>query len=1080
MASLEENDVLSPLEDSRRFLTMDRQLLALFQVLGNGVISGWDVTLRSGLTVAVSPGTGNISFMGARTTDPTSVVGLAPNSTNYIYASATNQTRFDNSVSFTSDTVLFGANQSILLAKVTTNASSVVSVDTTVRTDIGFIAVIKDLINKHRHRGGLDNPSKIDLASEVIGQLPGFRIAGLDSAQIISGRLDPARVPTLEHGDLLYSGVLTHAQLDSFVRNLSNPNARLLGELSATNMLQLWMAQKHIWNDCDSQTDNLLVMIPGISPDSFTDFNATTAIVDKFHHTISGVPALQGQLLTTTFRTKVDFDSAFLNVNVQTGTLNQTTSFFKLTKPFSETIVDGFDNVFYDGTTFPGWTLETIASNNQSSFTSDASEKVDGAFSAKLNLNQSFTIQATKFFTVQDWTNYNELQVSIQTLSEAHGQIFFSILGGTQQSPTVLASFQLLNQNQVTAGFVTIVQDLLAVTRTAVIGVRIYTDTALGWDLSPVTLNIDAIKLNNNLFFTPAGVMRFRYETPQSSKWASISWDADLNGGSIQVRSRSAPNFAILDQSSAIPFQPATTTSGADPLVVDNPCIEFEMTLATNVSKTATPVVRSVTISYISNNQNTGLSIDTTQDFLRATKFGNTIVQDPGDVLIDGRIDVGDVVYGHPTSLQQVDSFGTPVFGVTGSALFLSPSQAATTDFISRQPSMNGVTTAQKLSDRTYLLTDTMNDRVLLFDKNGSLVNGLASNNVRNLTSLYPLTATFNPTNGILYICWSTNVSLKGIDLSQMTIRGSGVVIPLSNSIDSVSRVQGVNSDLASSNVVAVVLAGAHVSELKDFLSSTGVTDSRLFLEVGANAAKEGVDLTSPNFATLTGPRGMNIFVGNVKFIAGIFRPISVNITAAGNWLIGNAKPLATDASGGDLVTGVGKSEITSTVELNPLTGLTVFSDDSVDFTIETLGAAIEFSNGRYVAVSGIVQDKTNATTSSSTTTTPGQGTTAAASPVSATQALAGYRGRTKIIEKASGRVVFEQPTSDGTFGADVQVDPDLNLIVIEKAFNGAIGKGRVVRLDEDGNVFFQYGLNELAAPNDVRLLSNGNLVVSS
>ncbi len=1071
LGSVELNQQLIPLEDSRRFLTIDRQLLGLFQIIGNGVLSGWDVIQRTGLTVAVSAGTGNVAFLAGETTEPRTVSGLLPNATNYVYAQPMSQTRFNRDVDFFSDPVLLTGSDVILLASVLTGGSSVISIDTSVRNDISFIEQIKQLINQHRHRGGLDNPSKIDLRTEVSGQLPGFRVEGLDAAKVVSGRIDPARIPALEHSDLLHSGVLTHAQLDSFVRDLSNPNVRLLGELAATNMLQLWMAQKHIWHDCDAHTTNTLVLIPGISPDSFTDFQATTAIIDKYQHTISGILALEGQLLTTTFRTEADFDRAYVNVNIETGT-TPSNSFFRLTKPFSETIVDSFDSVFSDQAEYSDWTLATIASNNQSSFKSDKDKKVDGAFSAKLDLDQSFKIQVTKFFsTAQDWSNYNELEISIETLSESHGQIWLSVLGGTATAPTELANFKLLNANEVTAGFQRIVQDLLSVTRTSVIGIRIYTDTALGWDLSQVTLNVDSIKLNNNLFYTPSGILRFRFETPQASKWAAISWDADLNDGAIKVRSRTAPNFSVFDQSNAIPFQPAITTSGGSPGVADNVCIEFEVTLSADVTKTASPLVRSITLSYLSSSEGKGLSIDTTDDFLRASRQANTRVLSPGDVVIDGRIDVGDIVFGHPRNLQQVDQFHTPIYGVTGSDLFISPIQAALPDLTLRQPSLNGVTTAHRLQDRSYLITDTMNDRVLLFNRDGSLIRGVASNNVHNVDKLYPLTATYNPTEETLYVCWSRNVSLSKIDLSKITLRGAGVIVPLSNSLDSVSRVQGVNTDLESSNVTAIELSAGHALEIKEFLDSSGISDSRLYVEIAPDAASEGIDSTNANYATLVGPRGMNVFVGDVKFINGVFRPISVSLTAAGNWLIGNAKPLATGTGNTDILTGTGRDEITSIVEVNPITGVGVFSDDSVDFSTTTLGNAVEYRDGRYIAVAGIQSESSSSSTTDSTTET---------SITTEADALKSFTGRVKIVEKASGRVVYDQPTSDGTYGADVQVDADENLVVIEKAFDGDFGKGRVVKVDEDGNVFFQYGLSELAAPNDVRLLANGNLMVSS
>jgi hypothetical protein len=84
------------------------------------------------------------------------------------------------------------------------------------------------------------------------------------------------------------------------------------------------------------------------------------------------------------------------------------------------------------------------------------------------------------------------------------------------------------------------------------------------------------------------------------------------------------------------------------------------------------------------------------------------------------------------------------------------------------------------------------------------------------------------------------------------------------------------------------------------------------------------------------------------------------------------------------------------------------------------------------------------------------------------------------VVEKKSGQVVSSQNTSDGTFAADVQVDEDGNLVIVEKSFANGLSQGRVVKVDQDGNVFFQFGLAEMASPNDVRILENGNMVVST
>lgn len=1115
LGSFVAGEFLDPLEDSRRMLVIDRQLLGLFQVFGNGVVAGWDLSPSGGLAISISPGRGNVSFMSGNTTDVRTVNDLTPNAINYIYVQAIETTRFDRDVRFFSETTLLTTGTQVLLGAVTTNASTVTSIDISQRADISFIEEIKTLINQHRHRGGSNNPTKIDLTQEVMGQLPGFHIDGIDASKVVSGILPPARIPLLEHSDLLDSGVLTHAQLDSFVRNLANSNTRLLGELGATNMMQLYLAFKHIWNVVDAFTTNLLVMVPGITQNSFTDFVHTTAVIDPINHLIQGVPSLGGELVATTFRTDADFNSAVFQSNIDIGT-DIISDNFKLTKPFSELIVDSFDNVFANNTAIPGWTLETIPSNNNSSFTSDSTEKVDGPFSAKLNVNQQVRVQVTKVFaTTADWTPFNEIEASIESLSQSHGKIVLQILQNKSGVLTEIDSFTLLDTNETTVGFRKVIHDLTDDTRNKIDAIRIYTDTALGWDLSSFIVNIDRIRLNNNLFYSSSGRIRFRLQTPQKSHWAAIGWTGDDFGGTIHARARSAPSFQTFDQSSSAPFSSFSSISGDDPKVPDNRCIEVEIALTPNLGKTTTPVIRSVTVSYITNSVSGGIQVDTVDQFLRATKLQNVQVVTPGDVVINGRIDVGDVVYGIQHSIQQASlattpfgtTFGTPVVGIDGTNLPLSPNEASANNVGLRQSTLNGAASVQRLIDRSYLVTDTLNDRIVIFDRNGKLIAGLGSNNVRNQTDLYPLSCVYNPKNTTLYIAWSTNVSLDTLDLSKMIISGAGLSITLSNTNDHIIQITGPLGKTAAANVSPILLSPVHASELAAFFGDASVADQRLFINIDPTAAKEGINTDNTNFSTLVGPRGLPIFVGNFIFISGLFRPINISITSTGTWLVCNAKPLLTNTAGNDPITGVPPKDVTSVIEIDPATGNILFSDNSLDFSLLTLGGCIEY-NTRYVAEAGIVEGKgppntatTNSVTASigggvvqtsntvvtgTTTTTATAGNTTTAPSTSSTTTTTDFdvlnnrRGVIKIVEKASGRVVFEQETSDGTYAADMQLDENGQLVTIEKSFTAGTSAGRVIKIDEDGNVFFQFGESDLASPNDVRVLSTGDMIVST
>jgi hypothetical protein len=56
LATFSPGDVCGATEDSRRFLTLDYNLDRYIGIIGNGIISGWEISVVSGRTVTVTFG----------------------------------------------------------------------------------------------------------------------------------------------------------------------------------------------------------------------------------------------------------------------------------------------------------------------------------------------------------------------------------------------------------------------------------------------------------------------------------------------------------------------------------------------------------------------------------------------------------------------------------------------------------------------------------------------------------------------------------------------------------------------------------------------------------------------------------------------------------------------------------------------------------------------------------------------------------------------------------------------------------------------------------------------------------------
>ena len=58
MTYFEEGDISSSKAEMQRWETIDSQLQSLYQVIGNGILEGWELTASDGLNIVITPGSG--------------------------------------------------------------------------------------------------------------------------------------------------------------------------------------------------------------------------------------------------------------------------------------------------------------------------------------------------------------------------------------------------------------------------------------------------------------------------------------------------------------------------------------------------------------------------------------------------------------------------------------------------------------------------------------------------------------------------------------------------------------------------------------------------------------------------------------------------------------------------------------------------------------------------------------------------------------------------------------------------------------------------------------------------------------
>ena len=179
---------ITPDMERRRYLSLDVQLDALFSVLGNGVISGWEITTTAPPGVSTQPnsiyitaGSGHINSLACETLSFSVISNLSGGTStfpgiNYIYASTTDATPLTKEVHFFFSNTPLSQDNIIAIGLVTITGTTI-TINTADRVPIGFLSVLLASLVAHRH--GKDGISAIDLASEVKGILASENIGDI-------------------------------------------------------------------------------------------------------------------------------------------------------------------------------------------------------------------------------------------------------------------------------------------------------------------------------------------------------------------------------------------------------------------------------------------------------------------------------------------------------------------------------------------------------------------------------------------------------------------------------------------------------------------------------------------------------------------------------------------------------------------------------------------------------------------------------------------------------------------------------------------------------------------------------------
>ena len=1075
------NSPLNVQKEIDRFVVIDKQLYGLYNVFGNGVISGWTVNFSGfsdddGITVSVSEGLGIIKYMASQTDLPGYVSNLPPNSISDIYAVLTGDTLLDRTVSFISSSFPISADDKIRIARVATGDNSVLYVDNNVRDLIGFEEIIKEKIDKHRHRG---TPSKIDLRNETKNQLPGARISDLDASQVTSGVFGKNRIPIIDHNQLYHNGLLTHEALDSFVRTLSQSNKELLGEISSSNFIKTILFLKYIYPDVDKHFINELAILPGISPDSYIDFDSSTANINVLEGCISGKPVSVGMYTSIYWNNDQSFlNNRFISKNhdnilgdmiIENDTVSLRRSSDAIKSIVNFDVLVNMANVF---------NLELLIIDNTQKAT--VVQKGDGNIAAELGGGASLVYYYRKNFSQDRWFDldgsYDKIIVKIKTSEQIHKPLYMYFVNGSNQSnihgetygsiergdisgsKVPSSDIMILAQDENMTDFKEFEVDISNLGITELSQITFYTEDNF-------TFYVDDIYAIREDMVVRNGSINFRYVTQSNVVFHSLFFDAHVPENTLmRVRVKTASSEDGLNRSEwSYPINSGSV------IALSGSASEIEVYMETDVSQNYTPVLDNLELRMMVDSNVSGFMIDEEQDWVRGDMKNLEIldsIEESKSILgILHPINVNGKYFSINNTISELNDRNEGVLGFGGSLMPISPSQAKRWD----NRSLRGfklVSSIIRKYNKNFLITDLYNNRVLEISSNGRLIKGFGSSYTTD-NQLYPVSCVYNPRNHILTIVLTKNATIQDITNIRLYV-GSSVVRLTENDVL-------VNSNKSSGKVIEIQLSR------DTYLRLSGVSDN-LSVNFDANAFSESIVFPfsessgANNIYSAIG--GMVCFVGDFTYIDNILHPVSVIESSSGNWIILNSSIHYEDKSYEDE-----SVTVPDLFEINPNNlgdRSNLLSLNNIKFSDFSLGSILEYSKDRFI-VAGLQSGSNNLGISSGSDLLQlynGQNISDNIKlRANAIDALKDYVGRVFVIDKINNQVNVFYSSPDGLFPSDVSRFTDGDFLCAESSFYEA--SGRLIRLDLFGNIRWNYGGGIFNVINSSNVSYDDNIVVS-
>ncbi|MFW6016471.1 MAG: hypothetical protein ACOCRK_08530, partial [bacterium] len=990
---------------------------------------------------------------------------LPSNSEIKVFASTTGQTLQKRNVAFSyiaGDSIPDG---SIQIATILTGNENIVYINNEDRDYLSFEQTIKDEVDNHKHRG---SPSKIDLKEETKNQLPGARIEGVDASKI-NGILNAEQIPKIDHNDLENSGLLSHAALDSFITTLEKNNKELLGEISSVNLLRAVIFLKYLYPSIDEHFINELICIPGVSSDNIIDFESSTANISLDSQCISGKPINTGQFVSAYWDDQESFYKAYKKTNVVVSegkvSLKRSGQNIKTIEDF-ESYASGVDLNF---------NKDIVLRNNHAEVISEARSinKVEGKYSGQFNADSDLRVLYTKNIKESNEgestgidlsEDYDELVIWVKTTNPNHKPVYFYLVNGDYEDDDnipeehKIGPFELIPENHVTVNsdssknnFEQRIINLSEIKKSEKVinnlcEMVIYTDELD----SDFNFYIDNIYARRENLVAPSGSIRLRYSTESQVTFHSVFYSSDTpEDTNINVRVKTSNSEETLNN---VPY--TRYLNSGQIFANEGTNAEIEITLLSS-DETQTPVLDLVELRMLVDSDINGFKITDEEDFKQGELNNLDIVDNDidNDIKISSPININGYYFAQNDSVSEIDDQDIGIYGFSGDKMPLSPNQTA---IWNQRPykKFDYLTYVKRLYDKSFLIADTHNDRVLRIDDKGELIEGFGSSYFVDEDNLYPVSVVYNPDTQILTLVLSKSSNIN--DISKISLYGGLEKIQLSSK-DSI-----ISNSKCNNKVIEISLHEDNYVKLTGYDSLT--------IDFNNGAFSEDIVIDNNISSLFNIYNRFEVFVGNFIYINDIKHPIYVDKEDE-KWMVGNVDNSDLYYNKYDI--NFEDTNVPAIIEFSYDEDNSVnydYSFSDIIFSDYSLGGIYNVSDNQMV-VAGLSEGSQNyAVEEEEEEEEEGFRSLAL-------KTLKDYRGQVVVIDKKNQKynIIYESP--DGLFPSDITLDNDENILVSESSFSGS--SGRLIKLDDYGNIIWRYGMGFFDIINTINNTKDGNIVIS-